>query len=62
VGWIRRKKPSEVITFLSRQALSARRFSLCDTNQRIRISMKTNWRKCVRVERTGDTSGAARRF
>lgn len=24
--------------------------------------LKTNWRKCVRVERTGDTSGAARRF
>jgi hypothetical protein len=62
VGVDTAQKASEVITFLSRQALYTKRFSLCDMDQRIRISMKTNWRKCVRVERTDDIRDAVRRF
>jgi hypothetical protein len=32
-----------------------------DLAEDMSISLKTNWRKRVRVERTGDTRGAARR-
>jgi len=52
----------ETITFLSRQTLFSRRFSLCDAAQHLCISLKTNWRKRVRVERTDDIRDAVRRF
>jgi len=52
----------EIITFLSHMPYFAIPISTCDTSSLIRISLKTNWRKRVRVERTGDTRGAARRF
>jgi len=45
------EKSGESITFLSRQTLFKGLFSLCDTDQLIRISLKTKWRKRVRVER-----------
>jgi hypothetical protein len=48
--------------YLSRLTHLSRRFSLCDRSNTIRIQQKTNWWKRVRVERTGDTRGAARRF
>jgi hypothetical protein len=44
------KKSGEFITFLSRQPIFSGRFSLCDSSNDTRISMKTNWRKRVRVE------------
>jgi hypothetical protein len=52
----------ENITFLSRQTSFSNGFSLCDSAHATRISLKTNWRKRVRVERTDDIRDAVRRF
>jgi hypothetical protein len=56
------KMVDETITFLSHMPSFAASISSCDADQDLCIYMKTNWRKRVRVERTDDTRGAARRF
>src|SRR6266850_6044726 len=56
------QKLDEIITFLSHTTSFAVSISTCDVDQRPRTSMKTKWRKRVRVERTGDIRDAARRF
>ena len=52
----------ETITFLSHMPYFAISTSSCDAGNYLRISLKINWRKRVRVERTDDTRGAVRRF
>jgi hypothetical protein len=56
------KMLDETITFLSHIPPFAEPISSCDAGNYLRISLKTNWRKRVRVERTGDIRDAARRF
>ena len=56
------KMLDEIITFLSHRPYFAISISSCDATSHLCISMKTKWRKRVRVERTGDTRDAARRF
>jgi len=52
----------ETITFLSHMPYFAISISSCDGGHDLRISLKINWRKRVRVERTDDIRDAARRF
>jgi hypothetical protein len=58
----KRKSFLGFITFLSRQLSFAVGFSTCEEDFGARISLKTNWRKRVRVERTDDIRDAVRRF
>jgi len=62
VGQIPAQKLDEIITFLSHMLYFAISISTCDADPNPRISLKPNWRKRVRVERTGDIRDAARRF
>jgi hypothetical protein len=52
----------EIITFLSHMPYFEVSISTCDASNDLRISLKTNWRKRVRVERTDDIRDAVRRF
>jgi len=56
------KMLDETITFLSHMPYFAISISSCDGGHDLRISLKINWRKRVRVERTDDIRDAARRF
>jgi len=56
------QKLDEIITFLSHTPYFAISISTCDAGPNLRFSLKINWRKRVRVERTGDIRDAARRF
>jgi len=53
---------SQQVASQSHTTCFASTISTCDFNYDRHISLKINWRKRVRVERTGDISDAARRF